>query len=78
MSQKDYMPRDWMRRRCRRVGMARQIEAGEWQIGIWNVTRCGRSWRAVATGPGTVGDGSPQRFGSLAAAHLALTGEPMQ
>jgi hypothetical protein len=62
----------------RKYGMARKETAGEYQIGIWNVRREGRVWIAVATGPGTIGDGSPQRFPTLAAAHLALTGEPIR
>ena len=49
--------------------------AGEYQIGIWCVRKEGRVWIARASGPGTLGDGSPQLFVTLGAAHLALTGE---
>lgn len=60
----------------RRFGMARKEQAGEYQIGIWNVSRQGRrDWLAVATGPGTIGDGSPQHFPTLRAAYRAITGE---
>lgn len=60
-----------------KVGMARRDGPGDYQIGIWWVTRTGRVWTAVATGPGTLGDGSPHTYPSLHAAHLALTGEPI-
>ncbi|AFU87886.1 hypothetical protein CcrColossus_gp016 [Caulobacter phage CcrColossus] len=60
------------------MNMARKEQAGSYQIGIWGVERIGRGvWEARANGPGTLGDGSPQTFPSLGAAHLALTGEPM-
>ena len=60
--------------------MARKIGRGEYQIGIWNViydpaATMGAKWTARAIGPGTIGDGSPQTFPSLRAAHLELTGE---
>lgn len=55
----------------------RKIAAGEYQIGIWNITDCGSHWLAVATGPGTLGDGSPHRYPTLFAAPEALTGEPL-
>lgn len=59
------------------ANMARKNAAGDYQIGIWNVMRDGRRWRAQAVGPGTLGDGSPHYFPTLAAAHLQLTGEAM-
>lgn len=60
------------------MSMARKEAPGEYQIGIWCVTRIKRGvWEARATGPGTLGDGSPHTYKTLAAAHLALTGEPM-
>ena len=61
------------------MAMIRKESAGCYQIGIWCVERVGsRYWLATATGPGTIGDGSPQRFPTLAAAYLALTGEPLR
>lgn len=60
-----------------KLGMARREAPGEYQIGIWNVRREGRMWIAQATGPGTLGDGSPHSYPTLHAAHLALTGEPI-
>ena len=58
--------------------MARCDGPGEWQVGIWCVTRqSGGTWEARATGPGTIGDGSPHSYPTLAAAYLSLTGEPM-
>jgi hypothetical protein len=61
------------------MSMMRKESAGDYQIGIWSVTRneTGRGWTAVATGPGTLGDGSPQQFPTLRAAYLELTGEPL-
>lgn len=56
---------------------ARKIDSGEYQIGIWNITDRGSYWLAVATGPGTLGDGSPHRYPTLFAAHESLTGEPL-
>lgn len=57
--------------------MMRKECAGEYQIGIWRIVRRGRGWLATASGPGTIGDGSPQRFPTLRASYLALTGEPL-
>ena len=60
------------------MSMVRKVTVGEYQIGIWNVRRVGRGrWLARATGPGTIGDGSPCEFPTLRDAYLALTGEPM-
>jgi hypothetical protein len=55
--------------------MLRKESAGDYQIGIWSVRREGRRWLAQATGPGTLGDGSPHYYPTLAAAYLAMTGE---
>lgn len=61
------------------MSMARKEAPGVYQIGIWSVQRLKtRNWLATATGPGTIGDGSAQTFDTLAAAYLALTGEPMR
>lgn len=60
------------------ANMARREGPGAYQIGIYAVTRAGRTWTAQATGPGTIGDGFAGDFASLGAAHLALTGEPMR
>jgi len=57
--------------------MIRQEGPDDYQIGIWAVRREHGKWRAVATGPGTIGDGSPQEFETLTAAYEALTGEPI-
>lgn len=58
------------------ANMARKEGPGDYQIGIWSVRREGKQWLAQAVGPGTIGDGSPHYYPTLAAAHLALTGEP--
>lgn len=55
--------------------MSRKNGPGDYQIGIYAVTRQGRKWEARATGPGTIGDGFAGTFQSLEAAHKALTGE---
>lgn len=61
------------------MSMARKEASGLYQIGIWSVERIARDvWRAVATGPGTLGDGSPRLFPTLGNAHEILTGEPMR
>lgn len=60
------------------MAMIRKESAGDYQIGIWSVRRAGRAWVAQASGPGTIGDGSPQRFTTLADAYLQLTGEPLR
>lgn len=57
------------------ANMARKVARGDYQIGIYNVTRQGGDWVARAVGPGTLGDGFVGRFKSLDAAHIALTGE---
>lgn len=58
------------------MNMARKEGPGDYQIGIWSVRREGKQWLAQAVGPGAIGDGSPHYYPTLAAAHLALTGEP--
>ncbi len=59
------------------MSMMRKESAGCYQIGIYAVERVGpRCWLATAVGPGTIGDGSPMRFPTLAAAYLGITGEP--
>lgn len=58
--------------------MLRKQRAGEYQIGIYAVTRLGRKWESRAVGPGTIGDGSPRTHPTLRAAYLELTGEPME
>lgn len=68
------MPRTFS---ARRVGMARCDQPGLWQIGIYSVERVGALWTACAVGPGTIGSGHVGDFPTLAAAYLALTGEPM-
>ena len=57
------------------VDMARREGPGEYQIGVYTVTRRGRRWEAWATG--ALGE-YRKDFPSLAAAHLVLTGEPMR
>jgi hypothetical protein len=58
--------------------MARREAPGAYQIGIYAVERVGKLWRAHAVGPGTIGTGYAGQWPTLAAAHLALTGEPMR
>lgn len=60
------------------ANMARREAPGVYQIGIYAVTREDKVWNARAIGPGTIGDGFVGSFATLAAAHKALTGEPMQ
>lgn len=57
--------------------MLRKECAGDYQIGIWSVRREGARWLAQATGPGTIGDGSPHYYPTLSAAYEAFTGERM-
>lgn len=59
------------------ANMARKEAPGSYVIGIWSVERKGAAWEARAFGPGTMGNGSPEIYPTLAAAHLALTGEAM-
>lgn len=58
--------------------MIRKEGPGAYQIGIYAVTRQGRRWVSRATGPGTLGDGSPRSHKTLAAAYLDITGEPLR
>jgi hypothetical protein len=59
------------------MGMARKITKGEYQIGIYHIQKIGRKWVSKATGPGTIGDGSPREHTSFRAAYEAITGEPL-
>jgi hypothetical protein len=59
------------------MSMMRKECAGHYQIGIWSVRREGARWITQATGPGTIGDGSPSYHSTLADAYEALTGERM-
>lgn len=56
------------------MNMARKITSGEYQIGIYTVTRKGKYWEAFATG--ALGD-FRHKYGSLREAHDCLTGEGM-
>lgn len=58
------------------ANMARKTRKGVYQIGIYAVEKTAKGWTAHAVGPGTLGDGFIATYPSLAAAHLALTGEP--
>lgn len=60
------------------MSMARKDGPGLYQVGIYQVRRERRRWLAHAVGPGTIGDGYVGTFDSLAAAYLALTGEPLR
>ena len=57
--------------------MIRKESAGDYQIGIWSVRRDGRKWLAQATGPGTVGDGSPPITYQIGIWSVRRDGEPM-
>lgn len=59
------------------MSVMRKIGRGEYQIGIYHVQRIGRKWRSAATGPGTIGDGSPRDHKSLRAAYHSITGEDL-
>lgn len=53
------------------ANMARKLAPGEYQIGIYTVTRKGKYWNARAR------DGFSKWFHTLEKAHVALTGETM-
>ena len=55
--------------------MAKKEAVGRYQIGDWSVEREGRIWRAESRG---ICGWLCLKFGTLAAAHLHLTGEPMR
>lgn len=58
------------------MSMARKDVAGEYQIGIYTVTRLARNrWEAWST---CILGEYRQEFSTLAAAYLHLTGEPMR
>jgi hypothetical protein len=57
------------------MSMARKLAPGEYQIGIYAVTKLGRKrWEAWSDG-GLMGE-YRKEFPTLAAAYEALTGEP--
>lgn len=58
--------------------MLRKDGPGAYRIGIYEVERRGRRRHATAFAPGTIGDGKVGSFRTLAAAYLALTGEPLR
>lgn len=55
------------------ANMARKIALSEYQIGIYTLTKIGSRWEATSRD-----ERFSQWYKTLAAAHLALTGEPMR
>lgn len=60
------------------MSMLRKDGPGAYRVGIYEIQRQGRRWIAAAFGPGTIGDGGRTAYPTLAAAYLAITGEPLR
>jgi hypothetical protein len=58
------------------MDMSRKESAGHYTIGIYSVERRGRRWIAYGTSWGRTEQIGV--YATLAAAHVALTGEPMR